>query len=340
MPNNQKHDATVHYLEAQVQLFATSINVRDFTLPSPAWSQMAPDFVASVGYLHEQVFLDIHGLLATLCSVTKDNPEYSVKLVDVTTMVHVGAGTAQMCVNEEITGIHEGVAQQSMSMIEWKRLDGKWQCTRHKSLQGFDGMGYAGAHPFLRQVSRAANAMFRHDFMISRSWTRRDMYLVQLARCGLPFLPSGLMVCNTLSTCYHSSDKAAKHRIKANIGFQRIGSIQDHQVFAHRMSSSRKSVAEHFGAGPWISSAWISAGCTELQCGPLHEEMFKRAPSFAPTSSFSRKQVSSYEHHSPITHPGVHQALVNQGRKGQLTPQLPIMCKSRSGFFERNFAGK
>ncbi|KAF7189078.1 hypothetical protein HII31_09500 [Pseudocercospora fuligena] len=143
MSTDRKHEAIVQYLEAQVRLFASSINVRDFTLDSPAWSQMAPEFVASVGYLHEQIFLDIHGLLTMLCSVTKDNPEYSVKLVDVTTTVDVEEGTAQVCVNEEITGIHDGVAQQSMSMIEWKRSDGKWQCTRHESLQGLDGMGYA-----------------------------------------------------------------------------------------------------------------------------------------------------------------------------------------------------
>lgn len=139
------------YLEHVVRSGIEAINHRDFDINSEAWSGFSPEFrldPSGVSFENaatgEQILpsqaietMGLQQLLQYQQHLSMAHPTYTTKILEVTT-VEMKGNTAQVLLNAESSGMPEGVVRPLMNIFEFKKDQGKWQCTSLSSLSGID----------------------------------------------------------------------------------------------------------------------------------------------------------------------------------------------------------
>lgn len=134
--------ATALHLETIARTFITTI---DHGLPSAHNTSASdvilefidPFFSASPMPPWNHAPLNLEGYVTYIKTVVEANPDYSIKVTDVSSHVNDKAGTAEVFVNVEVGGVPRGVMRQSVGVMKFRRNDGRWRCFTY---QGADGI--------------------------------------------------------------------------------------------------------------------------------------------------------------------------------------------------------
>lgn len=135
-------------VENMCHLIVTAINNRDFEPTSPAWNVTDKYFAAKAAFANWPRETDLLHLLECYERHTTLNPQYSLKLDDVTIKIDEKRRCAKAFVNLLSDGIPPGTVRQSVGVLDFVlREDDKWYCLRYQCLPGMAPMARFDAFP-------------------------------------------------------------------------------------------------------------------------------------------------------------------------------------------------
>lgn len=66
-------------------------------------------------------------------------PSFRIRIVEIEVCnVEAQEGTAEVALKAESLGIPDGVVRPSVSVLEFRRMSGRWLCTRMRTMPGVD----------------------------------------------------------------------------------------------------------------------------------------------------------------------------------------------------------
>lgn len=129
------------HLETIARTLVVAIDQRLLSAQSPSLVDPRLDFIdpffkASPMPPWDHAPLDFEGFVTYIRTVVEANPEYSIRLSDVSSHVNDRAGTAEVFLNVEVEGMPPGVVRKSVGVMKFRRSEDRWRCFTY---QGADG---------------------------------------------------------------------------------------------------------------------------------------------------------------------------------------------------------
>lgn len=132
------NNTTATEIARKIMSINQAINTRDFSPTSPAWTSMAPGFLA-----HPDGFGESHGMslleyLSWLKKMTMRSPGCLFEVLEINTYDR-GSGCVDVYFMFEASGLCVGVRNRHLSVMEFERF-GEWACLRLWGIRGRRGL--------------------------------------------------------------------------------------------------------------------------------------------------------------------------------------------------------
>ncbi|CAK3928050.1 Hypothetical predicted protein [Lecanosticta acicola] len=123
-------------IEHMCHMIVGAINNRDFNVNSDAWSVTHEHFSAKAAFAQWPKETTLQELLRCYEDHTRLHPYYTLQLQEVMIKIDEKKSIAKAFVNLLSDGIPPGKIRQSVGMLEFMWIDGKWCCSRYQCVPG------------------------------------------------------------------------------------------------------------------------------------------------------------------------------------------------------------
>lgn len=129
-------------VEKCVHDYVQAAKNHDYDIDSPLWSSLAPDFKAdpNIGDRSKELRTKAE-FLQSRAQIHKENPSYSLDILEITTTLNDKCDQAQVFVKYEAKGVPEGIVQQVAGKLDFMPVEVSnqervWKCVRFASFRG------------------------------------------------------------------------------------------------------------------------------------------------------------------------------------------------------------
>lgn len=137
---NSNPKSVSSHLEEFFKIITEFMNTRQFARAA-AMKGFASDFYSA---MHEKTSEDLVDHFAHHKKIAMDFPQYHITILDMSSKVDLKRGAASLFSDLEITGRPPGVTIRSMTISEFKIIDGRWLCTKATGIRGNRSLGNGG----------------------------------------------------------------------------------------------------------------------------------------------------------------------------------------------------